>query len=149
MNLPEINDAPEVLALHAALRRELPRLKELLSEAGSQWRYEDGLYRFYHQSHKVHRLQPYTLEMVEALRSLAPERELHPYFAEILAAGTGIEFVPEHNDRWTELTRPIVEAFLHAKYFLEMAVQYGRELEAPPRVMPSGWAALLYFYGLR
>jgi hypothetical protein len=30
-----------------------------------------------------------------------------------------------------------------------MAVKYGRELEYPPRVMPSGWAALLYLYNLR
>jgi len=98
----EIDDVPEVLALHAALKRELPRLEEVLAEAGSQWRCEDSVYRFYHQSFKVYRLQSYTLDMVAALRSLAPERELHPYFAEILAAGTGIEFVPEHNDRWTE-----------------------------------------------
>jgi hypothetical protein len=149
MNASEIDETPGVLALHAALKRELPRLEELLAEAGSQWRYEDGLYRFYHQSYKVHRLQPYTLDMVAALRSLAPERELHPYFAEILAAGTGIEFVHEHNDRWTEVTPPIVEAFLHAKYFLEMAVKYGGALDAPPRIMPSRWAAVLYFYGLR
>ncbi|MFO0686909.1 MAG: hypothetical protein U0234_32900 [Sandaracinus sp.] len=87
--------------------------------------------------------------MVAALRALAPERPLSPYLEEILAEGTGIEFTPEHNGRWTEVTRPIVEAFVHARYFLEMAAKYGRELEAPPRIMPSGWAALLYFYGLR
>ena len=28
--------------------------------------------------------------------------------------------------------------------FLEMAVKYGRELEHPPHVMPSGWAMFLY-----
>jgi hypothetical protein len=30
-----------------------------------------------------------------------------------------------------------------------MAVKYGWESEYPPRVMPSGWAALLYLYNLR
>lgn len=150
MNEAEIDDAPGVLALHAALKRELPRLEELLANVNEHWCYEDGLYRFYHQSFKVYgRLQPYTLEIVEALRALAPGRPLHPYLDEILREGTGIEFVPEHNERWTDVTRPIVEAFLHARYFLEMAVKYGRELDAPPRIMPSGWAALLYFYGLR
>ena len=44
---------------------------------------------------------------------------------------------------------PIVEAFFHAKYFLEMAVRYGRTLESPPRKLPSGWAAFLYLYDLR
>ena len=149
MSPRDVDDTPEVLALHAALRRELPRLEALLAEVRDHWAYEDGLYRFYHQSFKVYGLQPLTLRMVESLRALAPERELHPYFAELLSQGTGITFAREHNARWTAVTRPIVEAFLHAKYFLEMAVQYGRELEAPPRVMPSGWAALLYFYGLR
>jgi hypothetical protein len=145
-----IDDRPEVLALHSALKRDLARLEALLAEIEDHWSYEDGIYRFYHQSFKVyHRLQPQTLAIVAALRALAPDRELHPYFAEILARGTGIEWEREHNDRWTEVTRPIVEAFLHAKFFLEMAVRYGRELDAPPSLMPSGWAALLYFYGLR
>lgn len=149
MDHDPIDDAPEVQLLFARLKAELPRLEGLLAEVCERWCYEDRVYRFYHQSYKVYRLQPHTLEMIAALRSLAPERELHPYLAEILAQGTGLEFVPEHNGRWTEVTRPIVESFLHAKYFLEMAVKYGRELEAPPRIMPSGWAALLYFYGLR
>ena len=149
MDDADIDDTPEVLALFARLKTDHAQLVELLADASGHWRYEDGLYRFYHQSFKVYRLQPHTLAMVAALRSLAPERDLHPYFAEILAQGTGIEFEPEHNGRWTAVTRPVVEAFLHAKYFLEMAVKCGGELDAPPRVMPSGWAALLYFYGLR
>jgi len=32
---------------------------------------------------------------------------------------------------------------------LEMAVGYGRRLDAPPRILPSGWAALLELFGLR
>jgi hypothetical protein len=48
-----------------------------------------------------------------------------------------------------EATRPIVEAFFHARYFLEMAVRYGKELATAPCLLPSGWASLLYLYGLR
>ena len=33
----------------------------------------------------------------------------------------------EMNQRWTEATRPIVEAFFHARYFLEMVCKYGAE----------------------
>jgi hypothetical protein len=54
-----------------------------------------------------------------------------------------------HNDRWLSETRPIIEAFFHARYFLEMAVHYGQALDKPPNAMPSGWAALLYLYNLR
>ena len=63
--------------------------------------------------------------------------------------GTGIQFEREHNRRWREVTGPIVEAFLHAKYFLEMAVKYGEKLEEPPTMLPSGWAAFLYLFNLR
>ena len=55
----------------------------------------------------------------------------------------------EDNEHWPDVTRPILEAFFHSKYFLEMAVKFGRSLEHPPRLMPSGWAALLYLYNLR
>ena len=41
-----------------------------------------------------------------------------------------------------------VEAFFHARFFLEMAVRYAK-LETPPRPLPSGYAALLYLYQLR
>ena len=48
-----------------------------------------------------------------------------------------------------EETRPILEAFFHARFFLEMAARYGAELGKPPQVLPSGWAAFLYLFGLR
>jgi hypothetical protein len=68
---------------------------------------------------------------------------------QIVKEGTGKTFENEHNRRWPQETRPIVEAFFHARYFLEMAVRYGKDLEHPPRMLPSGWAALLYLYNLR
>ena len=58
-------------------------------------------------------------------------------------------FDPEHNRRSLEVTRPILEAFFHARYFLEMGIRYAKELQAPPRRLPSGWAAFHYLYGLR
>ena len=59
------------------------------------------------------------------------------------------KFNIDHNKEWLRHTRPIIEAFFHAKFFLEMAVKYGKELEECPEILPSGWAALLYFYNLR
>jgi hypothetical protein len=43
----------------------------------------------------------------------------------------------------------MLEAFFHAHYFLDMILKYGRVLASPPRVLPSGWAAVLTLYGLR
>lgn len=53
------------------------------------------------------------------------------------------------NAKWDVTTRPLLEAFFHARFMLEMAIKYGRELDAPPKPLPSGWASVLYLYGLR
>ena len=44
----------------------------------------------------------------------------------------------EHNRRWLEETRPILEAFFHARTMLTLVVRYGTELEEAPRMLPSG-----------
>jgi hypothetical protein len=88
-------------------------------------------------------------DLIAATKFLAPERPLNGRFLAIIEAGTGKTWQREHNRRWDEETRPILEAFFHAHYFLEMAVRYGKELTAPPSVLPSGWAAFLYLYDLR
>jgi hypothetical protein len=142
-------DRKEVRELLRSVRKALPTLKRLHRESNDHWHYEDPIYRFYHQSFKVYHLQHRTEGIVAALRALAPERELNEWFVQIVRDGTGKEFEPGHNGRWLEVTRPIVEAFFHARYFLEMAVRYGKELRVPPQSLPSGWAALLYLYDLR
>jgi len=107
------------------------------------------VYRFYHQSFKVHGYQSVTEEMVARLQGLAPHLPLNTWFMEIVRQGTGHEIDRSDNDNWTAVTRPMVEAFLHAHYFLEMACKYGKELSSSPQVMPTGWAAVLYLFNLR
>lgn len=94
-------------------------------------------------------LQETTKTIVAALQELRSERRLNESFMQIVHNGTGKTFDPAHNRQWPEVTRPILEAFFHARYFLEMVVRYGRRLEHPPRCLPSGWASVLYLYGLR
>jgi len=138
--------------LLANIQARLPELEYLLEEMSSHWEYEDTVYRFYHQSWKVYERQELTKSIVEVLRSLAPAgiTAFCPMFEEILRDGAGDKkFESGHNQEWTRHTRPILEAFFHARFFLEMAVRYGNELETSPSSLPSGWAALLYLYGLR
>ena len=136
------------VALLGRLRERRAALAELLARSSDHWGFEDPVYRFYHQSFKVYHVQETTKSIVAALGDLAPQRPMNEWFLEILALGTGHEFTLEHNSRWTEVTRPILEAFFHARFFLEMAVRYST-LDSPPRPLPSGYAALLYLYGLR
>lgn len=136
-------------ALLDAIKSRLPQLEELLRVMGHA--YEDRLYRFYYQSFKVYYLQQATAYAAGMFHEigLAAGRRPNPWFEEIVAGGTGREFELSHNDDWLRHTRPVVEAFLHAKYFVEMMVKYGRELDVAPCALPSGWAALLTLYELR
>jgi hypothetical protein len=140
---------PEVQDLLASLNASAAALRQLRRECNDHWGYEDPVYRFYHQSFKVYGLQDTTTRIVTALEGLRPGHPLHPWFAQIVRAGTGRAFTRDDNARWSDATRPIVEAFFHARYFLEMAVRYAGRFEMAPRLLPSGWAALLELYGLR
>ena len=143
------DDRPEVRELFANLKSADAALADLFERCSDHWGYEDPVYRLYHQSNKVYRLQEATLAIVAALRALAPSRELNGWFMAIVADGTGRTFELSHNQTWLRETRPIVEAFFHARYFLEMAVRYAKELKKPPLLLPSGWAAFLELYDLR
>lgn len=135
-------------ALVQNLRRSRHQLETLLAGYSDHWGYEDPIYRFYHQSFKVYGLQQQTLTIRDRLQALAPDLPLNPWFVQIIESGTGKVFDVEDNERWMEVTRPILEAFFHARFFLEMAVR-SADLEAPPRPLPSGYAALLELYGIR
>lgn len=131
------------------IKQHLPKLEKLLAQVEDHWGIEDGMYRFYHQSFKVYSLQQATEEICKALQELLPDHPMNPWFSEIVVQGTGHEFEMSHNQDWLRHTRPIVEALFHAHYFLKMAIKYGKELDSAPNCLPSGWAAVLYLFGLR
>lgn len=136
-------------SLLAAAGSALPELRKLLDRANSHWEYEDPVYRFYHMSFKAFRLQYFTREIVATLQALLPGNSLNEMFLTIMRDGTEREFTTQSNKDWLSETRPIVEAFFHARFFLEMAVRYGETLLNPPETLPSGYAAFLYLYDLR
>jgi hypothetical protein len=131
------------------LKAALPSLARLLDECSGMWGYEDPIYRLYHGSAKVYMIQEKTAQIVASLQALAPHRDLNDGFQQIVQNGTGRAFQWSDNARWLEMTRPMVEAFFHARYFLEMAVRYGQQIDDSARELPSGWAAFLCLYDLR
>ena len=145
----ESDDRPQVKDLFKNLKAELPTLEIMPENCSGPWGYEDPIYRFYHQSFKVYHLQGPTMEIVAKLQGLLPEVTLNEWLLQIINEGTGKTFASEDNQNWLAVARPIIEAFFHARYFLEMAVKYGHELDFPPRLLPSGWASFLYLYNLR
>lgn len=128
----------EAKELFGNIKASLAELEKLLEKNSGMWGYQDPLYRFYHQSYKVYNVQQATLEIVEKLKSLVPGREMNDWFMQIVREGTGMVFKDEYNENWLSVTRPIVEAFFHARFFLEMVVKYGKEMEYPPRAHPAG-----------
>jgi hypothetical protein len=147
MQLRENREEKERTLL-ANVKNSKAELATLLEKCSDHWGYEDPVYRFYHQSFKVFRLQAMTEKIVAALRALLPEQPLNDWFLQIVAEGTKHTFTQETNEDWLRQTRPIMEAFFHARYMLEMAVRYAG-LETPPQTLPSGWAAFLYLFNLR
>jgi hypothetical protein len=133
--------------LRENLRTNAGGLRELFESVSSEFGYEDPVYRFYHQSFKVFSLQSTTTRIVQTLQALLPGRPLHPWFQAVVADGTGKTFDPKSNAHWLAETRPIVEAFFHARYFLDMACRYSHAPEE--ELMASGWVAVLSLYDLR
>jgi hypothetical protein len=132
-----------------AIKSNLTELERLLIPFQSL--YEDGIYRFYHHSFKVYQLQDCTSRAVEIFKRIgqATGSVLCEWFQQIVVGGTAISWNPDHNKDWLFHTRPIVEAFLHTRYFLEMMIKYGRELDERPTMLPTGWAAILELYNQR
>jgi hypothetical protein len=144
------DERPEVQTLWKNLKVALPALQKcLVTTVMNSWIYADGIYRFYHQSFKVLDLQDVTREIVDLLQALLPGKPLNTCFTQIISEGTGKDWEPSMNSRWLLEMRPVIEAFLHAKYFLEMAIESGKTMEKPPNSLPSEWAAVLYLYNLR
>jgi translation initiation factor 2 alpha subunit (eIF-2alpha) len=94
------------------------------------------VYRYYHQSFKVFRVQAETKKIYVALESISPHepKEIpNDWFNNLMMQGAAGEvFKLEHNQKWEETCRPMIEAFFHAKYFLEMAVKYGKKYDEAP-----------------
>ena len=144
---PEDRNRLELLLLQRLKERKF-QLEEILKVMSGHWTYEDHFYRYYHGSYKVYATQRTTEQAVKILRQLVPERELNSCFQQIIQEGIGKDFDMEHNKEWNRHTRPMLEAFAHAKFMVEMAVRYA-DLPQLPQPMPSGWAALLYLFDLR
>ena len=139
----------ETKKLLSAAKCKLTQLKALLASCSDHWGYEDPIYRFYHHSFKVYKLQSTTQKIVEELQGLAPHLKLNSSFLRIISEGTGKEFDTSHNENWLEHTRPIVDAFFHAHHMLLMVCKYAEELPETPEILPSGWATVLYLYNIR
>jgi hypothetical protein len=144
--MPEESGRLERLLLQR-LKEKKADLDRMLGEMSAR-NYEDHFYRYYHCSFKVYGTQNTTERAVNLLRELIPGRKLNMSFEDIIRKGIGKEFQMEHNRNWEDHTRPMLEAFAHAKFMIEMAVRY-TALTEPPQPMPSGYAALLYLYDLR
>jgi len=111
----------------------------------------DLIYRFYHQSFKAFAMVDMIREADKLFSDLAPgSTSLNGWYVQITHAALAKKFEgSETNRHWLETTLPIMQAFWHAKYFLEQMVTAADDLDEAPQMLPSGWAAVLYLYDLR
>jgi hypothetical protein len=125
---------------------ELEELSRTLEKAE-----EDGVYRFYHGSYKVFYLQRPVKKAFALIKEIGGEADPpHFGYARIVEAGTAHDFQEERtNANWDMETKPILEAFWHTKYFINMMVKYAKELETVEMPLDYGMAAVLYLFELR
>lgn len=137
----------ELLDRLRARREDLEALLERVGDLGGEG--EDLLYRFWHHSLKVFTLQQLTEQIAAGLGEVGGEAaDLHEWYRQIVAEGSGHRFTLDDNDRWLQVARPVVEAYLHSLHLLRLAVHYATMTKAP-QLLPSGWATLLHLYRLR
>jgi hypothetical protein len=129
------------------IKAALPQLEALYEDLDHQ--YEDRFYRYYHGSFKLYALQAATLKVVAALEALCPGRPLNEAFRRIVSEGTGLSRLEGSGGGGSSKERHILEAFFHARSFLEMTIRYGKRLDVAPSWLPSGWASVLYLFNLR
>jgi hypothetical protein len=123
------------------LRKRRKILEKLLENINSHWEIEDIVYRLYHSSYKTQWARNTTRSVLKELEGLYRYgyRNRNAVIKEIMDEGLDEKKDPR---KW-------VEAMLHARYLLEMAIKYSKEVKKPLQTLPSGYAALLYLYGLR
>ncbi len=131
------------------IRENRERIRSLLDSFNSSE--PDLIYRFYHQSFKVFGMTNLIRQANKLFSDIAPDQSfLNPWYAEISRSGLRKEFKGSYtNQNWQNETLPIMQAFWHAKYFLEQMAASADELRDAPMILPSGWAAVLYLYRLR
>lgn len=123
------------------LKKRRRKLIKLLESINSHWEIEDVVYRLYHSSYKTIWAWDVTQKVMKELEGLYRYgyRNRNSVIKEIMEEGLDKKADPR---RW-------IEAMLHARYLLEMAIKYSKEVKKPLQCLPSGYAAILYLYGLR
>ena len=111
---------------------------------------EDGVYRFYHGSNKVFFLQSPVKAAFSLIKEIGGEDDPPNFeYARIVEAGTAHQFSETTNGNWEAGITPILDAFWHTKYFINMMVKYANELEAVESPLQPGMATVLYLFELR
>jgi hypothetical protein len=135
-------------ALFLRIKARLPELMEIAATLEEDE--EDGVYRLYHGSYKVFNLQDPVCAAFKLIKEIGGEADPpHFEYARIVEAGTKHQFSATTNENWEGETKPILEAFWHTKYFVNMMVKYGKKLETVEMALQPGMAAVLYLFELR
>jgi hypothetical protein len=134
--------------LFLRIKARLPDLEETALELEEAE--EDGVYRFYHGSNKVFFLQDPVKAAFTLIKEIGGEGDPPNFeYARIVEAGTAHQSSETTNANWEAETKPILEAFWHTKYFINMMAKYAKELETVESPLQPGMAAVLYLFELR
>lgn len=110
------------------------------------------VYRFYHHSYKMYRVQEATSEMLSLFVRIDPKkvRAFAPEFDTIVNNGLDIEKAEWHNQCWNQIGNAMFLAFFHCKSVLEMLMWSVQQCtEAQNKWLSEPWAGCLSVFCLR
>lgn len=134
------------------IKKHAQEFKDLKAYFLEHWSEADLIYRFYHGSFKVYRIQDLTQKALDLFERVKPEGIVfNADFDTIVKEGTNKRFELAHNAEWLKHTRPLLEAYFHCKYFVDMIVRILEQNEEDPfnGMLDSGSAGALYLFNLR
>lgn len=125
------------------------RMRELCTSADAEFGAPDRFYRFYYQSFKVFHIQVLTKSFYDLIVDLSRGEPLNPWFVEIVEDGLGKQFELGHNEDWLKYTRPLLEAYFHARMAVDQMLWCADNMEGAEAMLPSPWAAVLAIFKQR
>ncbi|TSI05278.1 hypothetical protein [Lysinibacillus sp. BW-2-10] len=129
------------------LQAHQEELQSLYKQSSDVWIGKEAVYRLYHQSFKVYNIQKWSQDVLELLEQVSKE-PFHPILREMIRNGTNQTFETTYNSMWYTKAKPIVDLFLHLRFYVEVALDEIQKTDKERFGSPS-WYLLLYLWNMQ
>lgn len=131
------------------IRKQLPDLVGLSDESSGP-AFQDMIYRYYHGSFQVWKLQPWVGRCVLAFGAVFPGIPINGLYCEIVHSGLREILHSSFNRTWSQHARQVVDAALHTQLVLGAVVRIAKSTDQQvPQALSPDWGIALSLWNLR